>query len=182
MTQQKIIDYSVLASYEEKRKTQSTTSREVIFYEYATLIQALFELNWTHRDILQFLYEHELKDLIQSKKIANKTLGTYRLGWLKAEMIDLKAVAEEVAKLKEVFGDKVQMRKLRVAKPVASASSITIMGAGGYNVLTLGKSLRSKGIIISDEAVKNLYEENKEKSLDEVVADYIKSVDNRNSQ
>lgn len=181
MAQQKIIDYSVIASYEEKRKSQSTTSREVIFYEYATLIQALFELNWTHRDILQFLYEHELKDLIQSKKIANKTLGTYRLGWLKAEMIDLKAVAEEVAKLKEVFGDKVQMRKPRVAKPVAS-SGITIMGAGGYNVLTLGKSLRSKGVIISDEAVKNLYEENKEKTLDKVVADYIKSLDNRNSQ
>lgn len=181
MAIQKIIDYSVLASYEEKRKSQSTTSREVIFYEYATLIQSLFELNWTHRDILQFLYEHELKDLIQSKKVSNKTLGDYRRGWVKAEMIDLKAVAEEVAKLKEVFGDRVQVRKPKVAKPVAS-SSITIMGAGGYNVLTLAKSLRSKGVIVSDEAVKHLYDENKENSLDKVVADYIKSLDNRNGK
>ncbi len=167
----KEIDYTKVAQYNVKRMKE--TSSEVIYYEYATLICALYDMSWTHRDILGFLHSEveEMRELVPSKRVTNKTLTRYRQGWVKAEMIDIDAVKQEVSKLREAFGEKPRKAP---AKP-KSGEAATIFGVS-YTVLSFMKELEKRGVLIAQEQewIKTFFNEfSKKYALEELVSQYL---------
>lgn len=163
------IDYKKMAEYNEKRKAAAQISREVFYYEHATLICALFDMKWTHRDILGFLHEDVMKDVVHSKRINNKTLSSYRVKWVKSDMVDVEEVEKEIGKLREIFGEKqAPVRRSR-------GDSATLFGVS-YSVLTFMKELEKKGVIVAIEkdGIKTFYEDNaKNTDLDSLVESYL---------
>lgn len=172
------IDYEKAIDWNKKRK--QTKSKEVVYYEFAPVICALVEIKWTHRDILGFLHESVLSELLPSQRItSNKTLSAYRLGWEKAEMVDAEEVQTHIKKFREAFGDTEMPAKKSAYRP----SAISITGEM-HTVIDFMKALDKNKIDTANlrDEIKAFYNENKNQNLDGLVLDYITRTDKNNDR
>jgi hypothetical protein len=90
---------------------------------------------------------------------------------VKAEMIDIDAVKQEVSKLREAFGE-----KPRKAPPKAKSGETTSIFGVSYTVLSFMKELEKRGVLMTHEQewVKTFYNEfSKKYNLEELVSQYL---------